>query len=63
MYIDQVLTVHVPSADVRAWRELIGFRQKLVHKRTRAKNGVRALLRTVLIQAPRRPGLAMELRS
>ena len=57
LYIDQVPTVHVPSADVRAWRELIGFRQKLVHKRTRAKNGVRTLLRTVAIQAPRRPGL------
>ena len=24
MYIDQVPTVHVPSANVRAWRELIG---------------------------------------
>jgi len=57
LFIDQVPTVHVPSADVRAWRELIGFRQKLVHKRTRAKNGVRTLLRTVAIQAPRRPGL------
>ena len=57
LYIDQVPAVHVPSADVRAWRELIGFRQKLVHKRTRAKNGVRALLRTVLIQPLRRPGL------
>ena len=30
LYIDQVPTVHVPSADVRAWRELIGFRRKLV---------------------------------
>ena len=57
LYIDQVPTVHVPSADVRAWRELIGFRQKLVHKRTRAKNGVRALLRTVALQPPRKPGL------
>lgn len=57
LYIDQVPTVHVPSADVRAWRELIGFRQKLVHKRTRAKNGVRALLRTVALQVPKRPGL------
>ena len=26
LYIDQVPTVHVPAADVRAWRELIGFR-------------------------------------
>jgi len=57
LYIDQVPTVHVPSADVRAWRELIGFRQKLVQKRTRAKNGIRMLLRTVALQAPRRPGL------
>lgn len=49
--------VHVPPAKVRAWRELISFRQKLVHKRTRAKNGTRALLRSLGIQAPRRPGL------
>ena len=57
LYIDQVPTVHVPSAEVRAWRELIGYRQKLVQKRTRAKNGVRALLRTVGIRPPKRPGL------
>jgi len=57
LYLDEVPTVHVPSADVRAWRELIGFRQKLVHKRTRAKNGVRTLLRSLAIQAPRQPGL------
>jgi len=57
LYVDQVPAVHVPPADVQAWRKLIGFRQKLVQKRTRAKNGVRSLLRTVAITAPKRPGL------
>ncbi len=57
LYLDQVPTVHVPSADARAWRELIGYRRKLVQKRTRAKNGVRALLRTVGVRPPKRPGL------
>jgi len=57
LYIDQVPTVHVPCAQVRAWRELIGYRQKLVQKRTRAKNGVRALLRTVGVRPPKRPAL------
>ncbi len=57
MYLDEVPSVHVPSADVRAWRELITFRRKLIEKRTRAKNGIRALLRTVGVTAPRRPGL------
>ena len=57
LYLGEVPTVHVPHADVRAWRELITFRRKLVEKRTRAKNGIRALLRTVGVIAPRRPGL------
>jgi transposase len=52
LYIDEVPTVHVPSSDTRAWRELITFRRKLVEKRTRAKNGLRGLLRSLGIQAP-----------
>ena len=55
--LDVVPAVYVPSADVRAWRELITFRRKLVEKRTRVKNNLRALLRTVGLEAPRRPGL------
>jgi transposase len=55
--LDVLPAVHVPTAQVRAWRELITFRRKLVEKRTRAKNGVRALLRSVGLLAPRRPGL------
>ena len=57
LYLDEVPVVHVPAADVRAWRELITFRRKLIEKRTRAKNGIRGLLRSLGIQAPRKPGL------
>ena len=47
LYIDEVPSVHVPSSDTRAWRELITFRRKLVEKRTRAKNFIRGLLRSL----------------
>jgi transposase len=52
VYIGQVPTVHVPDKQTRAWRELITFRRRLVEKRTRAKNGIRGLLRSIGIQAP-----------
>ena len=52
LYIGEVPSVHVPSSDTRAWRELITFRRKLVEKRTRAKNGIRGLLRSLGIKAP-----------
>lgn len=55
--LDLVPAVHVPTADVRAWRELINYRTGVVGKRTRAKNEIRALLRTLGITAPKRPGL------
>lgn len=57
LYIDQVPAVHVPSPDIRAWRELITFRRRLVEKRSRAKNGIRGLLRSLCILPPTRPGL------
>ena len=57
LLLDMVPSVHVPPAEVRAWRELITFRRKLIQERTRAKNGIRALLRTVGVSAPKRPGL------
>lgn len=57
LYIDEVPSVHVPSADIRAWRELITFRRKLIEKRTRAKNGIRGLMRSLCIKAPTSPGL------
>ena len=57
LYLGEVPVVHVPAADVRAWRELITFRRRLVEKRTRAKNGIRGLLRSLLIRPPQGRGL------
>ena len=45
--------MHVPGEDVRAWRRLIEHRRKLVASRTRAKNAMRALLRSQGLQAPK----------
>ena len=57
LYVGEVPQVHVPAADVRAWRELITFRKRLIEKRTRAKNGLRCLLRSLGIDPPREFGL------
>ena len=57
LYLGETPTVHVPPADVRAWRELINCRGQLVAKRTRAKNAVRALLRSAGVTPPKKPGL------
>jgi transposase len=46
LYLDEVPTVYVPSVEVRSWRAMIEHRQKLLGERVRAKNGLRALLRT-----------------
>jgi transposase len=46
LYLDQVPQVHVPCADVRAWRGLIELRRKLVGRRTAVKAQLRALLRS-----------------
>jgi transposase len=53
LFLDEVPPVHVPDRNVRAWREMIGMRSQAVAKRTRAKNGLRALLRSYLIRSPR----------
>lgn len=45
LFLDEVPTVYVPSVDVRSWRNFIEFRNRLVGKRTRVKNGLRSLLR------------------
>lgn len=57
LYIGEVPEVHVPPADVRAWRELITFRKRLIEKRTRAKNGLRCLLRSLGIEPSKEFGL------
>src|SRR5947207_746337 len=57
LYLGETPTVHVPSPEVRAWRELINCRSQLVAKRTRAKNTARALLRSAGVVPPKKPGL------
>jgi transposase len=57
LYLGEAPTVHVPSLDVRTWRELINCRAQVIAKRTRAKNTLRALLRGAGVVPPRHPGL------
>src|SRR5262245_6062996 len=57
LYLGETPTVHVPSQEVRAWRELINCRGQIIAKRTRAKNAVRALLRSAGVTAPKNPGM------
>lgn len=53
LYLDAVPAVHVPNINVRAWRQTIEFRQKLLGERVRVKNRIRALLREQGIRPPR----------
>ena len=57
LYLGEAPAVHVPSLEVRTWRELINCRSQVIAKRTPAKNTVRALLRSVGITPPKNPGL------
>jgi transposase len=57
LYLGETPTVHVPSLDVRTWRELINCRSQVIAKRTRAKNALRALLRRAGVVPPKSPGL------
>jgi transposase len=57
LYLGETPTVHVPSLEVRTWRELINCRSQVIAKRTRAKNTVRALLRSAGVVPPKQPGL------
>ena len=53
LYLDEVPAAYVPSVKTRQWREMIEYRQRLVAKRVRCKNGLRALLRSRALVAPR----------
>ncbi len=57
LYLGETPTVHVPSLEVRTWRELINCRNRVIAKRTRAKNSVRTLLRSAGVTPPKQPGL------
>src|SRR2546430_6600026 len=58
LYLGETPTVHVPNLEVRTWRELINCRSQVIAKRTRAKNTVRALLRSAGGTPPKKPGLS-----
>src|SRR5215470_15564571 len=53
LYLGETPAVHVPSLDVRTWRELINCRGQVIAKRTRAKNA----LRGAGVVPPRHPAL------
>lgn len=57
LFLGEVPTVYVPSQDVRAWRQLVEYRRCLIAKRTRAKNALRAILRTTGMRPPKEFGL------
>jgi transposase len=57
LYLGEAPVVHVPALDVRTWRELINCRGQVIAKRTRAKNALRALLRSAGVVPPRHPAL------
>ena len=53
VFLGEVPAVHVPSGEVRQWRELIVCREHLIRQRGAAKNTLRSQLRANAIQAPR----------
>jgi transposase len=56
LFLGEVPSVHVPNQDVRAWRQFIEHRTRLVNKRTRVKNALGGLLRSLGIARPRGQG-------
>lgn len=50
--VDQVPLVTIPSKEVREWRSLIHYRQKLVARRTAIKNSIHAILHRQAISWP-----------
>lgn len=52
LLLDMVPQVHVPRLDVRDWRGLILWRQRLVDKLVICKNQIRAALREAGIESP-----------
>jgi len=57
MLLNEVPQVHVPRAEVRNWRGLIEFRGRLIAKRVRVKNCLRALVRGQGLQLASGKGL------
>jgi len=53
LFLGEVPSVYVPGIAARQWREMIEGRRRLIAKRTRAKNGLRSLLRSNGIELPK----------
>jgi transposase len=47
LFLEQVPRVHVPGQDIRSWRAMIEWRQKLIARRVMVKNQIRSLLKSV----------------
>lgn len=54
LYLNQLPTVHLPPADVSAWRALINYRRTQVKRRTMVKNQIRSILRSFAQHCPHR---------
>jgi transposase len=52
LHLDMVPQVYVPNQDVRSWRALIEYRQRLVDRRVGVKNQIRSLGRGLGLQLP-----------
>ena len=53
MYLmNELPTVHMPSPEIREHRALVGFRQKLIERRTAIRNHVRALFQAQGLNLP-----------
>lgn len=52
--LNQLPTVHLPTADVSAWRMLINHRRSMVRRRTALKNQMRSVVRTFNYRCPYR---------
>lgn len=52
LHLNQLPTVHLPSADVSGWRSLINHRRTLIQRRTTIKNQIHAIRRTFAYTCP-----------
>ena len=57
LYLDEVPAVYVPTREVRDWRQLVEHRRAIVAKRTRTKNALRAIVRTIGERPPKGFGM------
>jgi len=57
LHLNEVPAVHVPGADVRAWRGLINYRRRLIGRRAAVKTQIRAHLRGLGIAVAVKGGL------